>query len=259
MRLFSKLIENRNLLKNLIRRELKGRYAGSAGGFIWSVIHPLTMLVSYSFVAAILQLKPPDGAVNFPIFLFCGIVPWTLFTDTVLRSCGIIVENKSLITKTIMPAEMLPVAITLSNLVHHAIGLGILLTVLVVFHTVPLSAIGIVLYLPILILFAQGLGWLVSGLQVFLRDTLQAIQILLFLWQWFTPLFYSLTQVHEPYRTAMMFNPMAIVITGYRNSLLGLPQPDPLYVATAAGASLLMFVLGGLIFRQAKPAFADVL
>src|SRR6266446_6319304 len=179
MHLFSKLVENRNLLKNLVRRDLKRRYVGSVGGFLWSVIHPLAMLVSYSFVFSIVfrqRLGPQDGTESVPIFLFCGILPWILFTDTVLRSCGVIVENTSLITKTILPAEMLPVAITLSNLVHHAIGLTIL--------------------------FAQGVGWLVAGLQVFLRDTFQALQIVLFLWQWFTPIFYSLDQVPERYRAA---------------------------------------------------------
>jgi len=262
MRFLSKLLENRNLLKNLIRRDLKRRYVGSIGGFLWSVIHPLAMLISYSFVFTIIfhqHLEPRDGTESFPVFLFCGILPWILFTDTVLRSCGVVVENTALITKTVMPAEILPVAITLSNLVHHAIGLGILLVVLMVFYTAPLSAVAIVLYLGILILFAQGLGWLVAGLQVFLRDTIQALQILLFLWQWFTPIFYSLDRVPEPYRSVMTMNPMAIVVTGYRNSLLHLPQPGPLQVATAAAVSLAVFVIGGLIFRQAKPAFADVL
>src|SRR6266446_2377489 len=244
MHLFSKLVENRNLLKNLVRRDLKRRYVGSVGGFLWSVIHPLAMLVSYSFVFSIVfrqRLGPQDGTESVPIFLFCGILPWILFTDTVLRSCGVIVENTSLITKTIMPAEMLPVAITLSNLIHHAIGLSILLVFLVVFHTAPLTALAIAPYLLMLVLFAQGLGWLVAGLQVFLRDTFQALQILLFLWQWFTPIFYSLDRVPEPYRAAMTLNPMAIVVTGYRNSLLHLPQPEPAQIAAAAVTSVAVF------------------
>src|SRR5205085_12114906 len=96
-------------------------------------------------------------------------------------------DNASLITKTVIPAEILPVAITLSNLVNHAIGLGVLLVVLAVFVTVPLSAIGIFLYLPILVLFAQGLSWIVAGLQVFVRDTVQVLQIVLSVWFWLTP------------------------------------------------------------------------
>jgi lipopolysaccharide transport system permease protein len=262
MRFFLRLFQHRNLLKNLIRRDLKRRYVGSIGGFLWSVVHPLAMLFSYWFFFGIvlgIRLTPEDGTDSFPIFLFCGILPWILFSDTVLRSCGVIVENTSLITKTIIPAEMLPVAITLSNLIHHAIGLSLLLVILLVSHTAPMTALAVLPYLLMLILFAQGLGWLVAGLQVFLRDTFQALQIVLFLWQWFTPIFYSLDRVPEPYRTAMMFNPMVIVVTGYRNSLLHLNQPEPSQIAGAAAISVAVFLLGGLIFRQAKPAFADVL
>src|SRR5262245_64128408 len=120
-------------------RDLKRRYIGSLGGFLWSVIHPLAMLVSYSFVFTIIfgqRLRPEDGISSVPIFLFCGILPWILFSETIMRSCSVIIENTSLITKTIIPAEILPVAITLSCLVHHAIGLGILIVALVIYHSV---------------------------------------------------------------------------------------------------------------------------
>ena len=176
-----------------------------------------------------------------------------------MRSCSVIVENTSLITKTVIPAEILPLAITFSNLIHHAIGLGILLIVLFWHQTVPISVFAILLYLPILILFAQGLSWLVAGLQVFLRDTIQALQIVMFLWLWFTPVVYSPDRVPVNLRYLLPLNPMAVVVTGYRNSLLNLPQPNPAEIATALAISFLTFTLGGLIFRQAKPAFADVL
>src|SRR6185369_3553111 len=123
LRFITKLFENRNLLKNLVVRDLKRRYVGCVGGFLWSVVPPLAMLVTYSFVFSVVlgqSLGPQDGTRSYSIFLFCGILPWLLFSDTVTRSCGVIVDNSPLITKTIMPAEMLPVAITVSNLVHHA-------------------------------------------------------------------------------------------------------------------------------------------
>jgi len=262
-RFITKLFENRNLLKNLVIRDLKRRYVGSVGGFLWSVVHPLAMLVTYSFVFNVVlgqSLGPQDGTRSYSIFLFCGILPWLLFSDTVLRSCGVIVDNSPLITKTIMPAEMLPVAITVSNLVHHAIGLGLLFIILIVFQSAPLSSLAILAYLAILILFAQGLSWLVAGLQVFLRDTIQALQVVMFVWQWLTPIVYKLDRVEEPYRTAMtMLNPMSVVVTGYRNSLLHLPQPAPAEIAAAAGISIAVFLIGSLIFRHTKPAFPDVL
>jgi ABC-type polysaccharide/polyol phosphate export permease len=170
----------------------------------------------------------------------------------------VITDNAQLITKTIIPAEILPIAITLSNLVNHAIGLSVLLVVLAVFETIPLSALGILLYLPILVLFAQGLGWIVAGLQVFVRDTVQVLQIALSVWFWLTPVMYGPERLGD-YQVLAMLSPMAVVVTGYRNSLLGLSQPDVAYVALAAAISITVFLVGGLIFRQTKPAFADVL
>src|SRR5438445_12375253 len=134
--LFKKLIANRNLLKNLVIRDLKHRYVGSMAGFLWSVIHPLVSLASYTFVFTVIfpaRLGPESGTENFAIFFFCGFLPWFLFSDTIVRNCSVISDNAPLITKTIIPPEILPISITISNLVHHMIGLVILLAVLITF------------------------------------------------------------------------------------------------------------------------------
>lgn len=261
MRLLRKLAANRNLLKNLVLRDLKHRYAGSVGGFTWSVVQPVALLLTYWFAfTVVFQTRPHSGGVqvSVPLFLFCGILPWFLFTDTVVRCCSVITDNASLITKTIIPPEILPIAITLSNLVNHAIGLAVLFVVLAVFGTVPITAVGLLLYLPILVLFAQGLGWIVAGLQVFLRDTIQVLQVVMSIWFWLTPVMYSADRLKEFERVAML-SPMAVVTTGYRNSLLGLSQPGGAHIVVAAVISLGIFIVGGLIFRQTKSAFADVL
>lgn len=261
MRLVSKLIENRNLLKNLVLRDLKQRYVGSVGGFMWSVVRPLVQLLTYWFAySVVFQTRPgvDTANVSIPIFLFCGILPWFLFTDTVVRNCSVITDNRTLITKTVMPAEILPISITLSNLVNHVIGLAILFIALAMSVTIPLSALAIFLYLPMLVLFAQGLGWIVAGLQVFMRDTIQVLQIVLSVWFWLTPVMYMPNRLKD-FEHAAMFSPMAIVVTGYRNSLLGLGQPSAAQILIAGAISATVFVVGALIFRQTKPAFADVL
>src|SRR5215472_11672436 len=142
--LYRKLAANRNLLKNLILRDLKHRYVGSVGGFLWSVIHPIVLLVSYTFIYSVIfqfKLGLESGTTNFAIFVLCGLLPWTLFADTVVRNCSVISDNAPLITKTIIPAEILPISITISNLVHHIIALGILLSVMLTFYSVHLSAL----------------------------------------------------------------------------------------------------------------------
>jgi ABC-type polysaccharide/polyol phosphate export permease len=253
---------NRNLLKNLVLRDLKHRYVGSIGGFLWSVIHPIVLLISYTFIFVRVlgvPLGPEAGTDSFAIFLLCGLLPWLLFTDTVMRNCNAITENAQLITKTIIPAEILPISITISNLVHHLIGLGILLTVVLVFSGLHLSAAYILIYMVILLLFAQGLGFIVAGLHVFLRDTIQTLQIILLLWFYFTPILYTLDRIPPNFRFLANLNPMAIIVTGYRNSLLHLPQPARMQIGILLAFSIAVFLGGALLFRQAKPAFPDVL
>ncbi len=257
-----KLTANRNLLKNLIIRDLKQRYVGSVGGFIWSFVHPIVLLVCYTFVFSVvlrLRLDPEIGTESFAMFLFCGILPWLMFQDTVVRSCGAITDNAALITKTVIPAEVLPIAITLSNLVHHLIGLAIVVTALCLFHGIHPSAFWVLFYLPILIMLAQGLGWLVSSLNVFFRDTSQVINVLMIFWFWFTPVFYSADMIPDSFRLIAAVNPMATVVTGYRNALLQHSQPNVEHILILLVWTFVAFLMGALFFRQSKPAFADVL
>jgi lipopolysaccharide transport system permease protein len=260
--LLNKFRANRNLLKNLILRDLKYRYVGSIGGFVWSVIHPVVLLVSYTFIFGVIfrpQIDSGVGTNSFAIFLLCGLLPWILFSDTIVRNCSVISENAPLITKTVIPAEILPVSITISNLIHHTIGLGVLLVVIVVFNGVHLSALWIFLYLLILLMLAQGLGWIVAGLNVFLRDTAQVLQIVMLLWFYFTPVLYTVDRVPARLRFFEALNPMAVVVTGYRNSLLHLDQPSITQIAGVLAVSIGVFIVGALFFRQAKPAFPDIL
>lgn len=261
IRLLTMLSQNRSLLKNLVVRDLKRRYVGSLGGFMWSVVQPVVQLLTYWFAFTfVFQQRPGlDSAnVSVGVFLFSGILPWLLFTDTVIRNCSAITDNAALITKTTMPAEILPIAITLSNLVNHAIGLVVLLVVLIAQQSIPISAFAVLLYLPVLVLFAQGLGWIAAGLQVFVRDTMQIVQIVVSVWFWVTPVMYLSDRLGPWERTAML-SPMAVVVSGYRSSLLGLGQPGTLQFLSALAISLGVFAAGALIFRQTKPAFADVL
>jgi ABC-type polysaccharide/polyol phosphate export permease len=259
--LIRKLVANRNLLKNLILRDLKHRYVGSIGGLLWSVIHPIVLLISYTFIFGILGFKlgPGAGTNSIPLFFMCGLLPWLLFSETLMRNCSVISDNAPLITKTIIPAEILPISITISNLVLHLIALGILLGVMLIFDGVHLSAAYIIVYMAMLLMLAQGLSWIVAGLQVFLRDTIQALQIILLLWFYFTPILYSLNSLPQNLRFFAGLNPMAIIVTGYRSSLLHLAQPSVTQIGIVLAVSFAVFAGGALLFRQAKPAFPDVL
>lgn len=257
------LVERRALLFQLVRRDFRQRFVGSAAGWLWGVIHPLVLLASWTFVFQIcLGVVLPRGSVteNYTLFLFAGFLPWLLFQETTVRSAGVLVEQSNLITKTVFPSEILPVSIFLSSLIHHLIGL-ILVTVAVLLTLGFVSPM--IVWLPVYMLFtglfAVGLAWIVSSLQVYIRDTAQVLSVAMTLWFWITPVFLNAEQIPEQFRFLVRWNPMAYVVTAYRERILTTAWPRWEELATMAAFSIGMFIAGGLFFRHLKRGFADVL
>lgn len=259
---FRKILLQRHLIANLVRRDLRSRYIGSFMGLFWSVIHPFVLLASYTFVfSLVFDIRPMTPATdNFAVFLFCGILPWLYFQESVMRSCSIVLENSNLIKKTLFPSEILPISVALSNLVTHLIGMAILFAVLLAMGLLDWSAFYIVLYFVPLMGMSLGLGWLLSSLNVFLRDTAQVLTVSLVFWFWFTPIFYSIEQVPEGIlQDLMRLNPLAAVVVGYRNALLEHRLAEPEFFLILLFWSVLTFVIGGFVFRNTKREFIDVL
>jgi len=225
------------------------------------VVHPIVLLACYSFVFQIVfRVRPFSAATdNFAVFLFCGILPWLYFQEVMTRSCNCIIENSNLIKKTIFPSEILPVSHVFSALVTNIIGMVILLLMLVILGLLKWTVVFVPVYLFLLAVFSLGLGWLLAAMQVFLRDTLQVVTVVLVFWFWFTPIFYSTSQVPEPYRSLIALNPLTHVVEGYRLVLLEGSIPDPEGLLILAGFALLSFFIGGYVFRNTKREFADVL
>ncbi|MGA9623113.1 MAG: hypothetical protein WBQ65_01480, partial [Bryobacteraceae bacterium] len=114
------LVERRSLLFQLVRRDFEQRFVGSAIGWIWGLIHPLVLLISWMFVFQIcMRVPPPPGVGNYPLFIFAGMLPWLLFSETVQRSASSLLDQANLITKTVFPSEMIPVSVFLSTLLSH--------------------------------------------------------------------------------------------------------------------------------------------
>lgn len=258
-----KLVQGRSLIKNLVVRDLRQRYVGSFVGLAWSVVHPIVLLVSYTFVFSVIfhvKLGTETGGTNFPVFLFAGILPWLTFQDTVTRSSTTILENSGLITKTLFPSEFLPLAILVSNLANHLIGLAVLLVVTIgFFHKWSWVLLLVPFILLLLFLFTLGFSWLVSSLNVFLRDTAQLLGILLTFWFWFTPIFFTERFMPGPLRFALRVNPLAHIVSAYRDCILHGQVPSASTWLWMSGLAGIMFLTGALFFRYTKRAFADVL
>lgn len=260
---FKKIVQNRYMLRCIIVRDLSSRYTGSFMGFFWAVLHPLTMVLTYSFIFSYIfkaKLGPEAGTTNFTLWLFCGMMPWLFFAESVQTSNNILLANSSLITKTIFPSELLPLSVILSNLVNQAIILSIILILIfVVVGNLTLFILFLPLYIVILSFFSLGLSWIAASLNLFVRDVGQIIVVIINFWFFYTPIIYELSKVPQELQFLIRLNPMSYVVEGYRISLLGTGYPSAGGLLYLVCVSLACFVLGGLIFRRLKPGFAEVM
>lgn len=246
----------------LVRRDFQQRYVGSAAGWLWGAIHPLVLLLSYYFIFEVcLKTTLPPGEVtdNYLVYLFCGFLPWLLFQETVMRSAGSLIEHSNLITKTVFPAEVVPVSIFLSSLIHHLIALGVLIGTAAIFVQLSPKVLLLPVYMFFIGLLAVGVGWIVSSLHVYLRDTAQVLTVVMTLWFWATPIMITEKQIPERFHALVALNPMSWVVNAYRYRLLSPQWPSLREMAVLAAYSITVFVLGGLFFRHLKRGFADVL
>jgi lipopolysaccharide transport system permease protein len=260
------LVERRTLILQLVKRDFQQRYIGSAAGWIWGLVHPLVLLASYVFIFGIVlgnQGGNTEVTRNYPMWLFAGMLPWLLFNETVSRSSSSLVEQANLITKTVFPAEIVPVSIFLSSLMSHFLAVFLVMASAGIFLR---HFNAVVLVLPVFMLLlgmlAIGIGWVASALQVYLRDTAQVLTVLLTLWFWATPILIREDILKDKVGfwgvLLIRANPLVYIVRGYRELLLGRAVPLHDVMSTAAFA-VGTFIVGGLIFRYLKRGFADVL
>jgi ABC-type polysaccharide/polyol phosphate export permease len=255
------LVERRSLLFQLVRRDFEQRFVGSAIGWIWGLIHPLVLLLSWVYIFQYcLRIQPPDGLTSYPLFVFSGMLPWLLFSDTVQRSAGSLLDHANLITKSVFPSEIVPVSVFLSSLVSHLLALTLMIAAAaLVLHKFSAFLLLLPVYMFLIGLFAVGLGWVMAGLHVFLRDTAQFLSVVLTFWFWLTPIMITEDRVPRKLHFLLSVNPMRYAVRVYRSAVLEAGWPRPLDLAILAASSALVFVLGGLFFRYMKRGFADVL
>ncbi|MBI2821286.1 MAG: ABC transporter permease [Acidobacteria bacterium] len=258
----SKLGQHRYLIWNFAVRELQQRYVGSFMGLFWAVVHPLILLISYTFVFSVILKVGADlrwGISNYPLFLFCGILPWLFFQETLMRSASAIVENTHLIKKTVFPSEILPLSILIANLLNHAVGFAILLAVLAWYKPLGWPVLALPFFLFGLALFTAGWSWIAAALNVFFRDTAQVLSVVLTFWFWFTPIFYLRGMAPERFHAWMTLNPLTHVVEAYRQALLLDQLPSLRSAALLYAIGLASFAAGGIFFRVSKREFVDVI
>lgn len=258
-----RIIQNRYMIRRLVVRDIRSRYVGSFLGVFWSVLHPLFQLLVYYFVFSVIlrvKLGPEYKGTHFAIWLIVGLIPWMLFSEVVVRAPGAVLEQADLIKKMVFPSEILPLSHLATALVNHFIVLGITIVFIAGFDVgLSFKMALIIPYLTGVSVFAMGLSWVLSGLNVFLRDIGQVIGVLTNIWFYFTPVIYPMSLIPKQYQALFRLNPMLHAVEGYRMALLGQTAPSSSGIIYLLIVGCCFFVIGGMVFKKLKPAFADVL
>src|SRR5260221_11680591 len=211
----------RGLIQSLVARELKARYRGSVLGFFWSFINPLTLLLIYTFVFKYVMPTAIKGIDHYPLFMFCGLLPWTWFASSLTESSGVLISGGNLIKKVLFPAEILPIVTVTANMIHFFLALPILVVFLIWFRaplTVP-ELLCFPLVVAVQFVFTLGCALILSALTVHFRDIRDILSNVLTLWFFATPIIYSYKYAPAFARRFMNFNPFAHLAISYQEIL----------------------------------------
>ena len=250
------LLAYRELIRNLVIKDLKLKYRDSVLGFLWSLANPLLLILVYSFVFSHI-LK--TTIVNFSYFLLIGILPWNFFAQSMMMSTGSILENGGLIRKVAIPMEVFPVATVLFNLAQFGLALIVFVPMTVLFFQVPMSLVTL-WFFPLLILhmlFTLGLSFVISTATVFYRDVRHFIEIALLLLFWLTPIIYDVKDIPESLQSAIYLNPQSFFTLSYQDILYRQAVPDISRFTILMLLTASSLLIGYKVHRSYKARFAE--
>ena len=266
IRRFSELYSYRELIRNLVIRDLKVRYKNSALGILWSFLNPLLMTVVFTVVFTV--MLPTYKIDNYPVFFLCGFLPWGFLSASLIAGTGSIVDNANLIKKVYFPREILPISIVLSNLVNFLVALLVLFIMIFIFRVRVTAA---VLMLPLIILaqamLITGLSLILATANVFYRDTQHILEVVMQAWFFLTPIFYPIsvlgTEKHVLGLTINVqfwlrrLNPMASLVASYQDVLYyGVPTGLDFFLRTLATCALILLI-GYALFCRYSSVFGE--
>jgi ABC-2 type transport system permease protein len=271
------IVAHREILVNLIRKELKVKYAASILGAVWSILNPVVFLAVFSFVAALLKNRIP----NFPVFLLSGLLAWNLFSAALGAGARCVVDNANLVKKVSFPREVLPLSVVGVTLVDFALQSSVFLVfILATGYGLHLDIIYLYpLAFAALLVFTVAMVFWISAVNVRYRDIGHLIGIALLVWFWFTPIVYPGAQVQERLASFhgvdlwnwFLLNPLAGIVFGFQRALYGAspashpvtPQVSALWTAGVLGAviagSLVLLYLTWRLYFRLSGDFAEEL
>ncbi|MBO3276236.1 ABC transporter permease [Pseudomonas schmalbachii] len=255
---------NRALIITLIKREVIGRYRGSALGILWSFFHPLLMLSVYTFVFGVIFKSrwgnTGGSKAEFALILFSGLLVFSVFSECINRAPSLILSNSNYVKKVIFPIEILPLVSLGSALFHLLVSLSVWLGFYIFIYGLPRSTIFLfpLILLPILF-FTLGISWFLASLGVFLRDVSQITGIITTILMFMSPIFFPLSALPEKYHSLLLLNPLTPTIEMTRDVLIWGNQPNWPMLTIYLLLSILVSILGFAWFQKTRKGFADVL
>jgi lipopolysaccharide transport system permease protein len=249
----------RELLYFLVWRDVKVRYKQTAFGVAWAVLQPLLLMTVFAVFLGKLARVPSDG-VSYPVFVYAGLVPWTLFAQSLGGASESLVQNANLVAKVYFPRLVVPVAAGISFVIDFAISFALLLGLMVITGTEPTAHVA---WLPLLVLLAVAtslaVGIWFAALNVRYRDIRYAIPFVVQVWLFSSPVIYPSSLIPGAWRTIYGLNPMVGVVEGFRWALLGTDtKPGPV-IALSALATVVVLVGGLFYFQRTERTFADLI
>lgn len=253
---------SRELIFELTKKDFQVRYLGSFLGILWAFIQPTVSILIFWFVFQVGFKAAPIDNIPFILWLISGMLPWFFFSDALSSATMTIVESSYLVKKVVFRVSILPIIKILAALFVHAFFIGLMLAMFMFYGYVPtLYAVQLLYYIFASIVLLLGLTWITSSLVIFLKDVGQIVGMLLQFGFWLTPIFWSIKSIPIEYREVLQMNPLYYIVEGYRNSMIYHRWfwEDPLLTVWFWVITLIIFVLGAMLFRRLRPHFADVL
>lgn len=240
----------------LVGRTVRMRYKGSILGVFWTLLSPLMQMGVYSLIfSTIMRIDVP----HYPLFVFCSLLPWTWFANSVTMASETIVHNAGLIKKIYFPSELLPLVTVMANLINFLLALPVLFVFLAFAH-IPFTwaILALPVVLAIQFLFISALSLFVAMLNTFFRDVNYLLSILMMLWFYVTPVVYPIHMIPAWLMPLYSFNPMTHLVQAYRTIMLEGAMPSWRGLLAAFVLSLVMFGIVYPIFNRQKFKFAEV-
>lgn len=250
------MIAHRDLLFYLVWRDIVVRYKQTILGPAWAILQPLILMLTFTFFARVAQIRP--AGFDYPVFVFAGLIPWTMFSQGMPQSALSLVNQQHLLTKVYFPRLFVPIAAACVFLVDMVISLVIYALVLLFYRTMPSWTIVFLPFLMLLTLIATlAFGILISALTIFYRDFKHIVPFLTQIFMFITPVIYPAELLTRRYQWILAFNPMFGIVSAYRSAILGVDWNLPiLAISTASALGLFTFAL--FYFRRTERRFADI-